>query len=113
MSTLDMSNQPISELARSLMGEEAPSAAPAMLDNHKHTCEGYGLWTLFFWWVVIALIAYFTLFALKPDFVLEKDDYDEVTGEIDQGRLLGSAIVISLIIVFALWLLAWGFGYKY
>ena len=83
----------------------------SMAHVHKHDCQdGHGYWQLFFWWLVIALIVYFVLFALRPDFVLEKDDYDSCTGEIDQGRLLGSAIVISLIIIFILWLFSYGFS---
>ena len=111
MSSLDMSGTPISNLARSLMESDTTAQAPVTTHTHKHDCDGYGWWALVFWWVVIALIVYFTLFALRPDFVLEKDDFGQACDDIDQGRLLGSAIVISLIIIFVLALFAWGFGY--
>lgn len=112
MSTLDMSSQPISSLAASMLDADN-SAGNMDTYHHQHDSDSCGgsWWGFFFWWIIIALVLYFVLFALKPDFVLKKDDYGDCYDEIDQGKLLGSAIVISLIIIFVLWLFAWGFGY--
>lgn len=110
MSTLDMSSQPISSLAASMLEADNTAASMDTYQHHHESCGG-SWWGFFFWWIIVALVLYFVLFALKPDFVLKKDHHGDYYDEIDQGKLLGSAIVISVIILVALWLLAWGFGY--
>lgn len=106
--SMEMSQKPISSLAKEVMDN----------DMHKHhnaaeECNNYGWWFFLFWFLVIGIIVWFVLFALKPDFVQEKDRHDNPTGEVDQGKVLGSAIVISLVLIFVVWLFAWAFGATY
>lgn len=109
MSTLDMSSQPLSSLAKSMLDAEAPAATHA---HHDHHCHG-SWWSILFTWLVAAIVVYFVLFALKPDFVLKDDDYHHSScDEIDQGKLLGSAVLISIVIIVLIWVLVWGFGYS-
>ena len=111
MSTLDMSSQPISSLAKSMLEADTTTNLDTYHHEHEHESCGGSWWGFFFWWIILALVLYFVLFALKPDFVLKKDHHGDCYNEIDQGRLLGYAIVLSLIIIVALWVLSWGFGY--
>jgi hypothetical protein len=118
-------SQPLSQLAASLMDADvSPSPSPARrtMDHttYKHGDEqcGTGWWAFIFYFLVFALILYFVFFALRPSFVLNGedgsysyskssygDDYDN--REINNGKLLGSAIVGSLIIIFVFWLFSW------
>ena len=111
MSSLDVSSTPISKLAASML--EADGASDDMAGMHHHCHDGHWFWGILFYWLIVALVLYFTLFALRPDFVLKKNDYGDCLDEIDQGKLLGSAIVISLIIIVVLAVLSWGFGYNH
>src|SRR6056297_2983010 len=53
------------------------------------TDKGCGNWLSYlFWFVIIAIIVWFLLFSLKPDFVQKKDEEGNTTGEVDQGRVL-------------------------
>lgn len=136
----DMSNQPLSQLALSLMDADAaaehtmpampvyathavPVAAPVVhthVHEHDHKNCGHGFWSFLFLWLVIAVVLYFLFFALRPSFVLKRhcgssssdsnEDWDR--REIDQGRLLGSAILISLVLILLVWLFSYAF-YQY
>jgi hypothetical protein len=86
--------------------------------KHKHADEncGTGWWAFVFYFLVIAIILYFVFFALRPSFVLNGDDcsysyskssygddhYDD--REINNGKLLASAIIGALILIFVFWL---------
>jgi hypothetical protein len=82
--------------------------------DHAHG-HGHGWWSLVFYFLVFSLVLYFAFFALRPSFVLEdshhsysshsSEEYGE--REINNGKLLGSAIVGGLILVFVLWLFWW------
>lgn len=61
-----------------------------------------------FWFVILVLIVFMLLVFFKPDYVLRKRDC-EVTDEVDCMKALLSAIVISLIICFIIWLIAYLF----
>jgi len=112
-------NAPLSALAASLM-ENDVSPSPMRSSHHMHHDShcGHGWWSFVFYFLVIALVLYFTFFALRPSFVLEdkhhsyshggysSDDYHD-DREINNGKLLGSAIVGALIIIFVFWLLWW------
>ena len=102
--SMDMSQKPISSLAKECMEK----------DDHMYGEEnaGQGWWFFLFWFLVIGVIVWFLLFALKPDFVLNEDDHCRKNGEVDQGRVLGCAIVISLIIIFLVWIFSFGYGYN-
>lgn len=114
-----MQDQPLSALAASLMETDSvPLKQTAVHADHAdhaaHGC-GYGWWSFVFWFLVLAVFFYFVYFALKPDFVLKKDCHDSSesrsysydSDEIDNGRLLGAAIVTALILIFVFWVLSW------
>ncbi len=95
-------NQPISSLAKECMNRSEEH-----YDNNSGC--GNGWWFFLFWFLVIGIIIWFLLFALKPDFVQKTDDEDNVTGEVDQGKVLLWAVIIALIAIFLIWIFQWGF----
>jgi phosphatidylglycerophosphate synthase len=114
------SDQPLSALAASLMENDvSPSPSRMMMQkhSHEHVAESHygGWWKFLFYFLVVALILYFTFFALRPSFVLDdchdsrsrssEDGYGD--REINNGKLLGSAIVGALLIIFVFWLFSW------
>lgn len=98
---MDMSQKPLSSLAKECMDQ-----SHAQEHHHDHT----GYWFYLFWFLVIGIIVWFLLFSLKPDFVQETDHHDNATGELDQGKVLLWAVIISLIAVFLIWIFRWGYG---
>ncbi len=99
-----MSQKPISSLAKECMEE-------SMVHEHYDNCGvGNNWWFYLFWFLVIGIIVWFLLFALKPDFVQKEDDDSNVTGEVDQGKVLLWAVIISLIAIFLVWIFQWGLG---
>lgn len=104
----DMSQKPISSLAKECLDK------PAHHDHHHdhHHC-GNGWWFYLFWFLIIGIIVWFLLFALKPDFVQKDDDDYNYTGEVDQGKVLLWAVIIALIAVFLIWIFQWGMNGGY
>ena len=112
-----MQDQPLSALAASLMETDSvPMKQTAHADHMDHHGCAHGWWSFVFWFLVLAVFFYFVYFALKPDFVLKKDCHDSSEShsrsygddkEIDNGRLLGAAIVTALLLIFLVWLLTW------
>ena len=100
-----MSQKPISSLAKECMDHAA--------SKHSHDDCGNNWWFYLFWFLVIGVIVWFLLFALKPDFVQKEDDDYNHTGECDQGRVLLWAVIISLIAVFLIWIFQWGMSSQY
>ncbi len=104
MSDLAMSSKPISSLAKEYMNQPAT--------NHHSAARSCGhqkdWWFFLFWFLVIGIIVWFLLFALKPDFVQEEDENENPTGEVDQGKVLLWAVIISLIAIFLGWIFQWG-----
>ena len=100
-----MSQTPISSLAKEYMEKD-------MHQHLKHAgeCVGYGWWFYLFWFLVVGIIVWFLLFALKPDFVQKTNKHDDPTGEVDQGKVLGTAIVVALVITFLIWVFQWGYA---
>ena len=108
------SEQPLSELARSLMEADSMPSSPYVEKMHKHhekDCHGW--WAFVFYFLVFAVAFYFLYFALRPHFVLKQcgshsdsRSFDE-DRELDNGRLLGAAIVSALVLIFVLWLFFW------
>lgn len=123
-----MSLKPISSLAEECMKETVVRPIPVLheeVDFHKHHVHhehhehkeecgvGNNWWFYLFWFLVIGIIVWFLLFALKPDFV-QKDDYDDnPTGDVDQGKVLLWAVIISLVVIFLVWVFQWGFNSRH
>ncbi len=75
----------------------------ASFDYEKITGAGAG--NLILWFVVIGLIAWCLLYALKPT-VVQKVGLDGLpTGDADTGKTLLGALLIALIITLIIWLL--------
>ncbi len=109
----DMSQKPISSLAKECAKQHAS-------DYLHEDCHGRGWWFYLFWFLVVGIITWFLLFALRPDFVLKCDDKRSKSrsecrrdDEVDQGKVLLWAVVIALIAVFLLWLFQWGVAGHY
>ena len=111
-------NMPLSQLAASLMDADSSPAKAESHRAHSHShAEGcaHGWWAFVFYFLVIALVLYFVFFALRPSFVLKDSDdshsrssySSDCSDEIDNGKLLGSAIVGALILIFVFWLFSW------
>jgi hypothetical protein len=107
-------NMPLSQLAASLMDADDMPATHVHEHAHVHdeSCSHHSLWAFVFYFLVIALVLYFVFFALRPSFVLKQcnDSHsrsDEHSDEIDNGRLLASAVVGALILIFIFWLFSW------
>ena len=98
---MDMSQKPISSLAKECMDHAANK-------HHDHYDCGNNWWFYLFWFLVIGVVVWFLLFALKPDFVQKEDEDFNHTGEVDQGRVLLWAVIIALIAVFLIWIFQWG-----
>lgn len=66
--------------------------------------KGYGMTSgvgaLIVWFVIIFIITWLILYGVKPDIVMNKD-----TNQVDIGKLILSAVVISLIIIIIIWLI--------
>ncbi len=71
----DMSQKPISSLARECMEK------PMEQEPYGYAGCGYGWWFYLFWFLIIGIIVWFLLFALKPDFVQKDDDDLFAAGE--------------------------------
>lgn len=112
----DTTNVSLSELAKSLMDQDGVSPSPvrASAAAHKEEHCAHGWWAFLFYFLIISLILYFVFFCLRPSFVLKdcgsdshsrsSEDFED--REIDNGKLLGSAIVGALILIFVFWLLS-------
>ena len=69
-------------------------------------CGPWSCCAIIIWYVIIALITWFVLYAAKPKWVQKKDPQTGVaTGEVDAGKALVSALLIALIIMVIIYLL--------
>ena len=99
--------KPISSLAKECMDNSM------VHDHHDHCAKENNWWFYLFWFLVIGVIVWFLLFALKPDFVQNEDDDHNATGEVDQGKVLLYAVVIALIAIFLIWVFQWGLNQQH
>lgn len=101
----DLSQKPISSLAKECMAQSP------VKDHHDHCATGNNWWFYLFWFLVIGIVVWFLLFALKPDFVQKERHDGSPNGEVDQGKVLLWAVVIALIAIFLIWIFQFGFHY--
>ena len=89
--------QPLSALA----------ATPVVIIEEKpvvyNMTSGWG--ALVLWFIIIAVIAWFILYSLRPTWVQTKDAQGLATGNIDAGRVLLASVVIALIVVIIVFLI--------
>lgn len=64
-----------------------------------------GVGSLILWFIIIAVIVWFILWALKPKAVQVLTPSGEPTGQLDAGKVLIASIIIALIIVLIIWLI--------
>jgi hypothetical protein len=118
------SDVPLSQLAESMMQADAsPRRMDMSMGSHDHAHDHhqghhYSGWVAFvFYFLVLSVLFYYLYFALRPYFVLKQDDcydshsrsrsYGDDKDEIDNGRLLGAAVVTALILIFVFWVFGW------
>lgn len=79
----------------------------------KHCGGSWSWWGVILLFLLFAVAFYFLYFALRPSFVLNQCDdshswsEDHQEGEINNGKLLGAAVLSALALVLVLWLLMW------
>lgn len=104
-------NRSISSLAKDVANTNGDELVSEKMSNDEQC--GNGWWFFLFWFLIVGLIVWFLLFALKPDFVQFTDEDDNVTNEVDQGKVLLWAVIIALVIIFLVWVFQWGFRGNY
>lgn len=156
MSDITIQRSPLSSLSKDTMNTNtafgsnrmATGFKPETVNNvlvveqpeiivQKQSTNCYGNWINYlFWFVIIAIIAWFLLFSLRPEIVLRRHRHHHSEhhsehghserecnessehghyryGEVDQARVLAGAVIIGLIGIFVIWLFQWGCGSKY
>lgn len=89
--------------------------------DRENNNKGYGggvIWLL--WFIVIVIVIWLILFATKPTWVQKTCEDGKPTGEVDSGKALLWAIVITIIICVLVWIFTTagrggygGYGRKY
>ena len=116
----DMSDQPLSQLALSLMDADTQqqitgrhAADVAHVHDHSSQSCNHGWWSFLFFFLIAAIVFYFLYFALAPSFVLKNNCHSRSSEsgdfrdrEIDQNKLLGAALLSSLGLLLVLWLIS-------
>lgn len=96
---------PISNLAPSpgvVVAETVAVVTPA-----KQGCNNNWA-SLIVWFLVIAVIVWFILYATKPCCIRKKDARGLPCDDVDWCRLLGAAVVIAIILLIIIWLIRAG-----
>lgn len=76
-----------------------PCASPCKSQMSGYCMNG-SVGALIVWFFLIFIVTWLLLYALKPQFVINKE-----TGEIDYGKVLLAAAVVALIIIIIIWLI--------
>jgi hypothetical protein len=77
-------------------------AATPVDNNGYNMKKGWGTYVL--WFIIIAVIAWFILYSLRPTWV-QQETNGSPNGQVDAGKVLLWAIVIALIVVLLVWLI--------
>lgn len=106
------SRQSLGSLARNSSCDPCDDPCAAKKHHHK---EGYGYGGMAAWgifgWIILAIIIWLIIIAVKPEWAQKKDCHNKCGGEVDFGRALLGAIVISFIIIIIIWVIAAAAGY--
>lgn len=104
------SRQSLDSLARSSKCVD-PCADPCA--KPKQSSSGYGGMAAggIFGWIILTVIIWLVIVAVKPEWAQKKDCRNKCNGEVDYGRALLGAIVIAFIICLIVWVIAAAAGY--
>lgn len=58
---------------------------------------------LLLWFVILAVLVWFILYAVRPVSLQQKDENGNPTGQVDAWKALLAAIIIALIIILIIW----------
>lgn len=64
-------------------------------------------WGLLVWFFILFLLAWFVLWAVRPESAQKKDSKGYATGEVDGGKILVGALLIALIVIFVVAIVFW------
>lgn len=94
------------------LGSLSPGAQ--MMDDknhHEHGYGGYFAWAVL-WFIIVVVIVWLILLAVKPTWVQKTDSGGNPTGEVDNGKAFLWAVVIAFIICIIVWIVyalaGWG-----
>lgn len=75
--------------------------------------SAYNFLYMVVWFIIIVILIWLILVAIKPDFFMKTDQNGDKTDEVDHGRILVTAVIIAIIICLLIWFLkscSWGGG---
>ena len=86
------------------MPEKTPISALAKDSSYgtKHGGTNWGQYLL--WFIIIAVIAYLIMYALKPTWIQKTGANGQPTGEVDGGKTLIAALIAALVVTLIVWL---------
>ena len=90
--------QPLSTLVPSPEAVMVAPGAYKVIDGSPQM-QAWNWGAFILWFIIIAVIVWLILYSLKPGWVLNPD------GTVNGGKVLVSAIIIALIIIFIIWLI--------
>jgi ABC-type nickel/cobalt efflux system permease component RcnA len=129
---MDMDNQGMNYSARAMgakmtpakMANKRESATVIVVEKDGANKMYGGAMSYFLWFVVATIVAWFLLWALRPEWLRRR--HDESSDESsdsnhgrdhrhddhrhDHGRLFGAAIILGIIFVIFVWLFRWSCG---
>lgn len=97
---VDPVSTPVEEVAQ-------PAAKPTEYDGYKGYSLGNSAAALIVWFIILFVIIAVCLYALKPTMI-----YKKKKDEIDNGKIILTALVLALLIVLFFWLIAACFSKK-
>lgn len=102
------SSQPLTNLAPgcSVIATEQPKVVvPVTAAAATVGFGGINIGSLLLWFFIVAVIAWFILYTMKPEAIQKRNAAGVATGEVDWGRLLIASIIIALVVVLFIWLI--------
>jgi large-conductance mechanosensitive channel len=59
--------------------------------------------TALVWFVIIAVIVWLLIAAIKPEWAVKKDNNGDPTDEVNHGRAMFAALLVALVVVVVVW----------